>query len=401
MTKSRLWTKKFITGTIINFLLVLNYYLLMVIMVDYVTNQFNASSAVAGLSASIFVIGALLARFFSAQLMEKRGIRTVLLFAVLIEIVTSALYVFTANLTVLFVIRLLHGAAYGMASTAVSTIVTGSIAMDRKGEGIGYFMLSITVGAAIGPFVGMFLIGHGGYSYIFAVCTVTACICLLAGLSLKDKNVVKSGGLKEKTIQQQDNYSGLERLFEKRAIAISGVCAGIYFCYSSIISFLTPYANAINLQTAATFFFIVYSIAILITRPFTGRLFDRKGARTTMIPAFLSFFVGMILLSRAQNGVVLLVSAALLGFGIGVIQSSGLAVAVQNSPVERISYANSTFYIFWDIGTGAGPFFLGFLVEPLGYRGMYLVIAGLTVVFFALFLVVCRKRTHNQKVKTD
>lgn len=92
MTESRLWTRKFITGTIINFLLVLNYYLLMVIMVDYTTTRYQASSALAGLAASIFVIGALIVRFFSAQFMEKKGKRMVLLCAALLEVITSALY---------------------------------------------------------------------------------------------------------------------------------------------------------------------------------------------------------------------------------------------------------------------------------------------------------------------
>lgn len=49
-------------------------------------------------------------------------------------------------------------------------------------------------------------------------------------------------------------------------------------------------------------------------------------------------------------------------------------------------YSNSTFYIFLDIGTGVGPFFLGFLVSPLGYRGMYLAMAGMTILFMIFFL---------------
>ena len=85
--------------------------------------------------------------------------------------------------------------------------------------------------------------------------------------------------------------------------------------------------------------------------------------------------------------------AAFLGFGIGVIQSCGLTVAVKKSLAHRISYANSTFYIFLDIGTGVGPLFLGFLVLPLGYRGMYLVMAGMTILFVILFLFV----SHNQE----
>lgn len=88
-----------------------------------------------------------------------------------------------------------------------------------------------------------------------------------------------------------------------------------------------------------------------------------------------------------------MIAAAFLGFGIGVIQSCGLTVAVQKSPAHRISYANSTFYIFLDIGTGVGPFFLGFLVSPLGYRGMYLAMAGMTILFAILFLFV----SHNQE----
>ena len=138
----------------------------MVIMVNYATSRYQTSESIAGLSASMFVIGALLARFFSAQLMSKINEKNVLVLAALFEVITSALYFAAFNLPVLLGIRVLHGLSYGMASTAVSTIVTGSIAKERHGEGIGYFMLSITVGAAIGPFFGMFLIQHGGYSYI-------------------------------------------------------------------------------------------------------------------------------------------------------------------------------------------------------------------------------------------
>ena len=200
MEKPVLWTKQFIAGTSINFLLALNYYLLMVIMVNYTTLCYQASETVAGLSASMFVIGALVARFFSAQLMSKINEKNILILSAIFEVVTSALYFAAFNLPVLLVIRALHGLSYGMASTAVSTIVTGSVAKERHGEGIGYFMLSITVGAAIGPFFGMFLIQHGGYPYVFAFCTVAAAVCLLSAMLfrtseiklVKEKNLHKS-----------------------------------------------------------------------------------------------------------------------------------------------------------------------------------------------------------------
>lgn len=387
MTQPKLWTKNFIAGTGINTLLVLNYYLLMIIMTEFAKGQYQISDSIAGLSASMFIIGALVARLFSAQLMERIGSKRLLVFAVLAEVVTSFLYFFAANVWILFLIRFIHGISYGMASTSVSTVVTGIIPEERHGEGIGYFMLSITLGAAIGPFLGMFLIGHGGYSYIFATCTLAAILCFIAALSFHGAKEPTKTTTKKAVAAEKSSF----QIFEVKALPISAVCAGIYFCYSGIISFLTPYSGEIHLQTAATFFFVVYSFVILATRPLTGRLFDVKGARFVMLPAFFSFFIGMILLGCVQSGFMLLLSAAFLGFGVGVIQSSGLAIAVKNSPADRLSYVNSTFYIFIDIGTGIGPFLLGFITPVMGYRGMYLLMAIFTLLFCLLYLIVDKK----------
>lgn len=385
MNQPKLWTKNFVAGTGINFLLVLNYYLLMIIMAEYSSSRYHIASSSAGLAASMFVIGALFARFFSAKLMEWLGSKNLLTLGVLLEIAASFLYLFSVNIWILFFIRLIHGVSYGMASTSVSTVVTGLIPQERHGEGIGYFMLSITLGAAIGPFVGMFLINHGGYTYIFLTCTAAAILCFLASFALPSVKIAV------KTEKQQSDSSAkmrLQDIFEAKAVPISVVCAGIYFCYSSIISFLTPYTEQIHLQTAAAFFFVVYSVIILLTRPFTGKLFDAKGDQFIMLPAFCSFFIGMLLLGTVHYGVVLLLSAAFLGFGIGVIQSCGLAIAVKSSPAHRLSYANSTFYVFLDIGTGIGPFLLGFLIPVIGYRGMYLSMAVFTVLVCLLYLIV-------------
>lgn len=403
MEHTKLWTKTFIGGTLISFLLILNYYLLMITMTDFATKQFHVSSALAGLSASIFVIGALAARLFSAQLMDRLGTRRLLFLSILLEILSSALYFASFHLSILLIVRMIHGMAYGMASTAISTVVTGQIPIDRRGEGVGYFMLSVTLGAAIGPFLGMFLIRHGGYLYIFGACTASVCVSLVLALGFrghKQTHVSETEGHAadiashpvSKATSKKSPAGHLD-FFERSAIPISLICCGIYFCYSSIISFLTPYTTEIHLESAGTFFFIVYSIAILVTRPFTGRMFDSIGARFTMLPAFLSFCFGMILLSQSITGSMLLIASALLGYGIGVIQSSGLALAVNRSPAGRVGHANSTFYTFIDIGTGIGPFCLGFVLPYWGYRTMYFSMAVLTAVLMVLFLILSGRQS--------
>ena len=390
MEQPKLWTRHFVVGTLVNFLLLLNYYLLMVIMTDFAADRFHASGSSAGLAVSMFIIGTMIARCFSAQLMEKVGKWNLLAAGILLEVAASAAYFLASGLSLLFLIRLAHGISYGLASTAVSTIVTGLVPLERHGEGIGYFMLSSTLGTAVGPFIGMILLQGGGYFNIFLACVITAAVCFLAVFQLRlspEKRAALAAA--QKLLPRE---KGLRGIMEVKILPICLVCAGIYFCYSSLISFLSPYAGEIGLEGPATLFFLVYSAAILFSRPFTGRLFDRKGADAVMVPAFLSFLAGMALLSQVRHAVPLLLAAALLGFGMGAVQSCGLTLAVKSAPPERISYANSTFYICADAGVGIGPFLLGFLLPGAGYRGMYLVVAGIAAAFTVLYLAVSRGR---------
>ena len=53
---------------------------------------------------------------------------------------------------IMYIIRLANGFAYGVVSTATSTIIASCIPLSRKGEGINYYGLSTSVAAAVGPF---------------------------------------------------------------------------------------------------------------------------------------------------------------------------------------------------------------------------------------------------------
>ena len=74
----------------------------------------------------------------------------------------------------------------------------------------------------------------------------------------------------------------LKDFFEIKAVPIFIIIAIMGFAYSGILSFMTAYAKEIDLMEAASFFFIVYAVFILISRPFTGRLLDKKGDNTVI-----------------------------------------------------------------------------------------------------------------------
>jgi MFS family permease len=129
----------------------------------------------------------------------------------------------------------------------------------------------------------------------------------------------------------------------------------------------------------AGFFFVIYSAATLVSRPFAGRLFDSKGANFVMYPAIVLFAIGLIVLSQAGHAYALLLAGASMGLGLGAVQSAGQTIAVKVAPAHRMGLANSTFFMFLDIAIGIGPFVIGLFVPFAGYRGLY---TGMGVVAF-------------------
>lgn len=165
----------------------------------------------------------------------------------------------------------MNGAGFGIASTAMGTIVASIIPPERRGEGISYYAMSNALASAIGPFLGMFIIRLGSFSIIVSLVAMLLVVSLISVFFLKVPEV-------ELTKEQAANMKGfaLKNFFEAKAIPISFIGILIGIGLSSILSFIAAYVRDINLVDAGSFFFIVYAAATLISRSFTGRLFDQK-----------------------------------------------------------------------------------------------------------------------------
>ncbi|AEO99992.1 MFS transporter [Weizmannia coagulans] len=379
MSRPKLWTKDFIIVSTANFFLYFTFYLLMATVTLFATDRFHASPSVAGLASGIFVVGVLVARLFAGKSIDRIG-RKKMLYAGFIAILIISLFYFVTNqLGVLLAVRFLNGAALGIASTATGTIVAGIIPNERRGEGTGYYALSVTLAAAVGPFVGMFLIQHASFNMVFALCLVLLALSFISALFLKVPKVELSKADLEK-------MKGLKisNFFESKVFPIAIISAFVGLGYSSILSFLTSYAKEMNLVDISSFFFIVYAVTVLVSRPFTGRWFDTKGENFVMYPSFLLFAAGLVLLNQADSGLLILLAGIFVGLGYGTFSASGQAIAVKVSPKNRIGLATSTFFIFLDAGVGVGPFLLGLLVPFAGYHGLYAIMA--VVLVFCVFL---------------
>ncbi|MGG3914249.1 MFS transporter [Rossellomorea vietnamensis] len=389
-TQSKLWTKDFTLMSIANFFIYLIFYLLLVTMAVYAVDEFGASESQAGLVTGIFIIGTLIGRLFLGRMITTIGNKKMLFVGMVAFIATSCLYFVEGGISFLLLTRFLHGVALGMVSTATGTIVAEIIPASRKGEGIGYYSMSITLATAVGPFFGLFLSQHASFRTIFTFCLALGVISYIITLFVKIPVVKKPAG--EKAEKERLRLSSF---IEPKALPIALVVLFVSLAYSSVLSFINFYAIDIDLVEAASVFFVVYAVAILVSRPFTGRLMDAKGAKAVMLPAFVLFAAGLFLLSAAGNTLILLLSGVLIGLGFGNMQSVTQAIAVKAVPPERVGLATSTYYISLDAGLGFGPYVLGFLIPLTGYRSLYMIMGILVAATLVLYYFQERKQSRT------
>ena len=378
--KDKLFNKGFITITTINFIVFLIYYCFVVITAKYATSQLGATAAQAGFAAGIYIIGTLVARLYIGKKLEIVGRKQILRFGALIW---TAAYLISSNIVILDTVRFLNGFAYGTISTAANAIVTTYIPKSRNGEGINYYGLSTSLAAAIGPFIGMLLLPITGFNAVIILAIVLSVAVTIACFLFPVQNIE----LDEKQKKLLNSWAS-NTFIEYKVLFISTVAFLVGLAYSSVLGFLSIYADSLNLSTAGAFFFVVYALIVTVTRPFAGRVFDARGENAVMYPSFVFLTLGLLMLSFTNGSFMLLFSGALIGLGYGTFMSNGQAVCLKLVDSTKVGIALSTYFIGLDLGLGFGPYALGTVQGILSYRGIYILCAIVTIgvtVLYAMF----------------
>ncbi|MGG5341907.1 MFS transporter [Enterococcus sp. AZ192] len=382
--KEKLFNKGFISITLINFIVYLVYYLLMVIIAVIAQDTLHATLGQAGLASGIYIIGTLIARLFMGKTLELIGRKAILRYGALFYLLTTIAYLYIPNIGILYLVRLLNGFGYGAVSTATNAIVTAYIPKSRHGEGINYYGLSTSLAAAIGPFIGMVLLNTMNFYFIILFSIVLILLTTIACFIFPVKNI-------QLTPEHRASLSrwNLDSFIEKKVLFISSIAFLMGLSYSSVLSFLSSYAKAIDLVSASSFFFVVYALVITATRPLSGRIFDARGENAVMYPSFIFLTAGLLFLSITTSSWILFVAGGLIGLGYGTFMSNGQAICLKASPnSHRIGIALSTYFIGLDLGLGVGPYILGELRSFLTFQEMYFVAAMIPVactILYALF----------------
>lgn len=352
----------------------------------YAMGTLGRSDDESGLLVTVFLLSAIVIRPFSGKLLDMFGKKRMLVISIMLYLLCTILYLFLKPFAILLVLRFFQGIWFSIVTTAAGSLAADIVPKNRKGAGLGYFTMSTNLAVVLGPFVGLLVIQYVSFNALFTVLSIIVLIGALIALTINTDDLPKP-----ENVDRRLKFA-FNDLFEKKALPIAFLASLIAFSYASVLSFLSLYAEQKDLLTVASYFYAVFAAAMLLTRPFTGKIYDTKGPKFVVFPAFVLFGIGLIMLAMANGAVLFLCSAIFIGIGYGTLTTSFQSLAVQSTTHQRSGYATATYFTLFDLGIAVGSYILGLIAVGISYEMVYYIAAALLVVVFILYMTSMMKK---------
>ena len=356
-------------------------YALMSTVTEYATSM-GTTATIAGLVSGIYIFGGLCSRIYSGNALARIGWKRTALIFMSIHFSACLLYFIVNNVELLLIVRFIHGIGFGASANAIVTIASEILPKSRFGEAFGYFMLGTTIAVGLGPYIGGALYDIFGSDGSFLAASLFSFIALMAMSLIKvdepDHDITSN------------EYTGLEKVFEYKAIPVSLFTALTSLGYVSILSFYRLYASEVNLTDAFSWFFIIYSIVLIVSRPIAGKIQDKHGDMIICVTGIIAQTVGLFLIAVVPSTLTVIVCAVCAALGFGTLNSACTTIVTRNASEARRPYAVSTFFIFCDATMGFGPALLGSFAVA-GYAPVYFISSIITLLALPICVFSLRK----------
>jgi MFS family permease len=378
--KEKIWTRDFTLICLANFFIFLGFQMTLPTIPLYV-EKLGGNDQLIGMVVGLFTFSALLIRPFAGHALESKGRRFVYLFGLSLFVLSVGSFGIVPSLLFLFFMRVIQGIGWGYSTTASGTIATDLIPAKRRGEGMGYYGLSGNLALAFGPTLGLSLAGYINFMQLFLICGALGLVALLLSSRIQFR----------KADPKPNIHAKKWGLYEKSALPPSILLFFITVTFGGIASFLPLYTTQKGIA-GIQWYFLLYAIALMITRTFAGKIYDQKGHRAVFPLGALSILIAMVLIAWLPNSLILYTAAVFYGLGFGSVQPALQAWSVQKAPLNRKGMATATFFSFFDLGVGIGAIVFGQIAYWFDYHSIYIGAAISIAISLLLYYVTLSKR---------
>ncbi|MEU2280550.1 MFS transporter [Streptomyces sp. NPDC013178] len=351
---------------------------------------------------SLLVLGGLLALYDGAEVLlkpvfgtiaDRVGARPVLLGGLVAFAVASALYVVVDSAGWLWAARLGQGAAASAFSPAASALVARLSPATGHGRAFGSYGFYKSVGYTLGPLLGGVLAWAGGLRLLFGVLAVLgACVAVWAAVAVP---VVPPLPRARQTVVDL-----ARRLADPVFLVPTAALAGATAALSVGVGFLPVSGAAAGLGTVATGAAVsVLAACAAVVQPRAGRALDagRLTARGGLTCGTLVAAAGLAC-AMLPGLVGVLLAAALIGVGTGLITPLGFAALASSTPRERLGQTMGAAELGRELGDAGGPLVVAGVATAATLTYGYGVLAVLLVCGPALAVVAAGRRKVSTRL---
>lgn len=389
MGRGSLFTVNYVLIWIVNFVMVISAFPSMTILPLYLKASITEQTALVGFIIGVFACTALISRFVAGWALDNYSIGAIYRGSVLVFALFWFLYPLPQSPAVFIILRTLHGFVFGMTTISGSAAVVRIIPLPRRGEGLGYFGISLSVGMALGPFIAILLVESFSFHFYFIFLGVVNLAAL--GMLFLVKFVKR-----ENHIVQPFS---LQNIFLKKGFGLMINVFIINSVYGGIATFAALYAQELRLNSKlAAAFFLCTAFCMLLTRLFAGKIFDQKGPYKITVAGIIFMGAGSLSLVFTNGPVLYLAGGAFIGLGTGILFPVFQTMMNNLVHADKQGVANATYYVGLDMGWVAGSVVAGFIVGLTSITGANVFNVGLCAASLILFLAVNIKQYCRDKV---
>jgi MFS family permease len=372
------WNRDFLlalSGYFFLFMSVSLFFLLPVVL-----ERFGPRQSRIGLIMGVFSVVAIAVRPFFGRMIDVRGGRRFALLGVCLLIFAVPFFHFVDDAGWLpFLLRALTGLGWGISMTATIAMCSDLAPVDRLAKSMGVIGVAGLVANALGPLLAEELIRAGGAGRLYNasllfLAAALACLLLTREIDRPDCGVSPGGARALKLVPW----------------ALAAVVASVPVFHGAIrgamIYFIAVFGNSVGISRVGPFF-LVFSLAAILTRFRLGDLSDRVGRKTVILPAALIIGLNLFVIAQVRSFPLLLVSGFVGGLGQGLIFPALSTYIIDFLGRENKGLAISLYSSLFDVGMGLGAPVFGWISDLAGYRWMYRIAGLFLLVSTAVFMV--------------
>jgi MFS family permease len=301
-----------------------------------------------------------------------------------------------------------HGIFWSGLLTGSGAYITNILPEQRRAEGLAYWGLSTIAAIAVAPPIGFWVFRFGWRVMCLEAAALNVAMACIAW-TLPAQPRERSEPAKRRASERAGGAGGTEppaRLIEWRVLVLSFTLFLYSFGYGGATSFTALYADANGVHPKGVFL-TTLALAILVTRPMSGRLGDRFGYRRILLPSLAIVAIGLSILIFGGTKRHLVASAIVYGAGFGTAYPVFVGYVLRHVSPNRRGAAFGAILACFDTGIGTGSTTMGWIIGAYGFPAAFgtgTVLCTLSVPYFLIadpLLRRSRSAHQDHRVHSD